>query len=44
MTPDISERSFEDAIECALLAGGPDVCPGDGLVRERAMSGPGRAR
>jgi type I restriction enzyme R subunit len=28
----ISERSFEDAIECALLAGGPDACPEDGAV------------
>ena len=28
----VSERSFEDAIECALLAGGPDACPEDGAV------------
>ena len=35
MTPDISERAFEAAIECALLRGGPDACPGDvAAVRE----------
>ena len=28
MTPDISERTFEEAIECALLRGGPDACAG----------------
>lgn len=33
MTPDVSERSFEVAIECALLQGGPDACP------DSAMSG-----
>ncbi|MGH2398140.1 MAG: hypothetical protein ACRDFW_14440 [bacterium] len=34
----ISERSFEDAIECALLAGGPDACPDDATaVREIAL-------
>lgn len=33
MTPSVAERAFEDAIECALLAGGPDACPG-GTVRE----------
>ena len=27
MTPAISEKAFEDAIECALLAGGEDACP-----------------
>ena len=43
MTPEISERAFEEAIECTLLRGGPDACPagatlelpsgnGDGLV------------
>lgn len=26
-SPDISERAFEAAIECALLLGGPDACP-----------------
>ena len=32
---DISERSFEDAIECGLLQHGPDACAGDATaVRE----------
>ena len=26
MSPAISERSFEEAIECGLLHGGPDAC------------------
>ena len=35
MSPEVSERAFEDAIECALLRHGPDECPGDELeVRE----------
>ena len=35
MTVDVSERAFEEAIECALLAYGPDACPGDATeVRE----------
>jgi hypothetical protein len=29
MSPEISERSFQEAIECALLQYGPDACPGD---------------
>ena len=29
MSPEISEHSFEEAIECALLAHGPDAFPGD---------------
>src|SRR5438128_517430 len=34
---DISERAFEDAIECGLLRYGPDACPGDtSTVRESA--------
>ena len=38
MSPQISERAFEEAIECALLRHGPDACPGDATaVRE---SGP----
>ena len=38
MSPEISERAFEEAIECALLRHGPDACPGDETaVRE---SGP----
>jgi type I restriction enzyme, R subunit len=31
MSPEISERSFEDAIECGLLRHGPDACPEDGF-------------
>jgi len=35
MSPDISERSFEDAIKAALLQYGPDAYTGDaGAVRE----------
>ena len=35
MTVDVSERAFEEAIECALLAYGPDASPGDATqVRE----------
>lgn len=26
MSPEISERSFEEAIECGLLEYGPDAC------------------
>jgi type I restriction enzyme, R subunit len=29
MSPEISERSFEEAIECGLLQGGPDACAGE---------------
>ncbi len=29
MTPKVSERSFEEAIECALLKHGPDACAGE---------------
>ncbi len=29
MSPEISEKSFERAIECGLLRYGPDACPGD---------------
>jgi Fic family protein len=29
MSPEISERSFEEAIECALLRYGPDACVGE---------------
>jgi hypothetical protein len=28
LSPEISERSFEDTIECALLVHGPDACAG----------------
>ncbi len=35
MSPEVSERSFEDAIECGLLAHGPDACGGvTSLARE----------
>ena len=35
MSPEVSERSFEAAIECGLLANGPDACPGwTSAVRE----------
>jgi type I restriction enzyme R subunit len=35
VSPEISERSFEEAIECALLQFGPDACAGDATaVRE----------
>ena len=35
MSPEISERSFEEAIECALLQHGPDACAGGAsAVRE----------
>ena len=38
MTLQISERAFEEEIECALLRHGPDACPDDAAaVRE---SGP----
>jgi len=32
MSPDISERSFEGAIECTLLAHGPDACAGEATI------------
>ncbi len=39
MTPDISERAFEEAIECGLLQHGPDACAGDATaVRETSPS------
>lgn len=37
MTVEVSERKFEEAIECALLQFGPDACPeGSREVRESA--------
>ena len=37
MTLEISERAFEETIECALLRHGPDACPDDATtVRESA--------
>jgi hypothetical protein len=29
MSPEVSERSFEEAIECGLLQNGPDACAGE---------------
>ena len=38
MSPEISERAFEEAIECALLQYGPDACTGDATaVRETSL-------
>lgn len=35
MSPEVSERAFEEAIECGLLQQGRDACPGDATaVRE----------
>ncbi len=35
MSIEVSERAFEEAIECGLLQNGPDACPGDATsVRE----------
>src|SRR5262252_4765339 len=35
VSPEISERAFEEAIECGLLQYGPDACKGDATgVRE----------
>lgn len=40
MSPEISERAFEAAIECALLQNGPDACAGDSsAVRETPPGG-----
>lgn len=39
MNPEISERAFEDAIECSLLMNGPDACLGaKAMVREPSPS------
>ncbi len=38
MSPEISERSFEEAIECALLQHGPDACDGDGLTFRETLA------
>lgn len=38
MTPEVCERAFEEAIECALLRHGPDACADDdAAVRESAL-------
>ncbi len=39
MTPEIAERAFEDAIECALLQHGPDACAG-GTIEVREVPPP----
>ncbi len=41
MTPDISERRFENAIETALLAGGPDAPGALGAVAQAVIRGYG---
>jgi type I restriction enzyme R subunit len=41
MTPDVSERRFEDAIQTALLAGGPDAPGTVGAVRQPVIRGYG---
>jgi len=38
MSPEISERSFEEAIACALLQHGPDL-PADGSGQAGACAG-----
>jgi hypothetical protein len=34
MSPEVSERSFEEMIECGLLQRGPDACVENAAVRE----------
>jgi type I restriction enzyme R subunit len=38
VNPEISERSFEEAIECALLENGPDACAGDAMTVREALA------
>ena len=38
MSPDVSERAFEDAIECGLLQHGPDL-PAEASVKAGACAG-----
>ena len=40
MSPDVSERAFEKAIECALLRNGPDAGPGDGTAVQESPPPP----
>lgn len=45
--PTISEKDLESTIECALLAGGPDACPGGengAAATAGRRRGPGRQR
>ena len=41
MSPEISERAFEEAIECTLLLGGPDACPGTTPMSREVLAGYG---
>lgn len=41
MSVHVSEQSFEQTIECELLAGGPDACPGEWIARETPAGFPG---
>ena len=41
MTPEISERTFEEAIECTLLRGGPDAGPVDATLELPSGNGDG---
>jgi hypothetical protein len=41
MSPHISERAFEEAIECAFLQNGPDAGPGDATAVREAEPGLG---
>ncbi len=43
MSPEISEKKFEDGIECALLSGGPDACEGDTELFAETAPGYGEA-
>ena len=40
MSPEVSERSFEEAIECGLLQDGPDACAGRRDRRPRDAAAP----
>jgi type I restriction enzyme R subunit len=37
VSPEVSERSFEETIECALLVGGPDSCAGEAWLVEETV-------
>jgi len=41
MSPDISERSFEEAIACGLLQHGPDACAADAVSVQEAPTSRG---
>ena len=38
MSVKVAERSFEEAIECALLENGPDACAGDPTTVREALA------